>query len=103
MKTFATVNGTNYYYGSKILKTGDNVLLFKDLNNKYDNHAIKVVYLDYGVVGHVCNKWNLAMQKTEIADNIYDRIGNSVFGTVERITIYGFVVSTDFHGYYLKE
>ena len=77
--------------------------MFKDLNNKYDNHAIKVVYLDYGVVGHVCNKWNLAMQKTEIADNIYDRIGNSVFGTVERITIYGFVVSTDFHGHYLME
>ena len=38
------------------------------------------------------------MQKTEIADNIYDRIGNSVFATVERITRYGFVVSTDFHG-----
>ena len=34
------------------------------------------------------------MQKTEIADNIYDR----VFATVERITRYGFVVSTDFHG-----
>ena len=43
-------------------------------------------------------KRNLAMQKTEIADNISDRIGNGVFETVERITRYGFVVSTDFHG-----
>lgn len=72
MKTFVTVNGINYYYGSKILKTFDNALLFKNLNNKYDNHAIKVVYLDYGVGGQVCNKRNLAMQKTEIADNISD-------------------------------
>ena len=38
------------------------------------------------------------MQKTVIADNISDRIGNGVFATVERITRYGFVVSTDFHG-----
>ena len=43
-------------------------------------------------------KRNLAMQKTEIVDNISDRIGNGVFATVERITRYGFVVSTDFHG-----
>ena len=79
MRTFVNVNGINYYYGSKVLKTGDNVLLFKDLNNKYDNHAIKVVYLNYGVVGQACNKRNLAMQKTVIADNISDRIGNGVF------------------------
>ena len=38
------------------------------------------------------------MQKTEIVDNISDRIGNGVFATVERITRYGFVVSTDLHG-----
>ena len=48
-------------------------------------------------------KRNLAMQKTEIVDNIYDRIGNGIFATVERITRYGFVVSTDFHGHYLME
>ena len=77
--------------------------MFKDLNNKYDNHAIKVVYLNYGVVGQACNKRNLAMQKTVIADNISDRIGNGVFATVERIIRYGFVGSTDFHGHYLME
>ena len=38
------------------------------------------------------------MQKTEIADNISDRIENGVFATVEKITKYGFVVSTEFHG-----
>ena len=36
------------------------------------------------------------MQKTEIADNISNRIGNVFFATVERITRYGFVVSTRF-------
>ena len=54
-KTFFTITGTKYYYGSKFFEPGMRVQLIKDKENQYDREAIQVNVKGLGKVGYVAN------------------------------------------------
>jgi hypothetical protein len=75
------------------IKEGDKVLLIPDPDNKFDPHAVKVIYPrgdEFIMLGHVPMKKDLSRKVAEHIRNIKDNaqidtttyIGNSVVGIV---------------------
>ena len=50
-KIYFTLTGTKHYFGSDFLEPGMKVKLVKELDNEYDQEAIKVLLKGVGKIG----------------------------------------------------
>ena len=86
---FITIVGTSHYFGTEIFKVGQNLWLEKDVNNDYDEEAIKVVTEAGATVGYVANSVYSVAKGTRSAGRIYD-----TFEGRQKITVC-FIVKND--------
>lgn len=94
-KTFFTITGTKYYYGSKFFEPGMRVQLIKDKENQYDREAIQVNVKGLGKVGYVANSPYTVLGESMSAGRLYDKIGNKAIGTVVYVLDNGILCSID--------
>lgn len=69
---FITITGLHHYAGSGIFKVGQIVELEKDLDNNYDDEAIRAYIKGITTVGYVANSINTKAIGTRSAGRIYD-------------------------------
>ena len=94
-KTFFTITGTKYYYGSKCFEPGMRVQLIKDKENQYDREAIQVNVKGLGKVGYVANSPYTVLGESMSAGRLYDKIGKKAVGTVVYVMDNGILCSND--------
>lgn len=92
-RTYFTITGTKYYYGSDFFKRKMIVTLKKEKDNEYDKEAIVVRVKGLGDVGHVANSPHTVLGESVSAGRLYDRIGKKAHGKVEYILPQGIVCS----------
>ena len=85
-KTYFTITGMNYYYGTDVVKKGSKVELVKEPDNKYDKEAILVKADGLGAIGHVANSVNTVLGESYSAGRIYDRFKKKAKGKVVVVT-----------------
>ncbi|MEG0093740.1 MAG: HIRAN domain-containing protein [Erysipelotrichaceae bacterium] len=69
-----TIVGSDFYLGMDVFNLNQTLYLVKDLDNKYDSDAIKVV-LEGGVqVGYVANSVYTVARGTSSAGRIYNGV-----------------------------
>ena len=85
-KTYFTITGMNYYYGTDVVKKGSKVELVKEPDNKYDKEAILVKVDGLGAIGHVANSVNTVLGESYSAGRIYDRFKKKAKGKVAVVT-----------------
>ena len=90
-KTYFTITGMNYYYGTDVVKKGSKVELVKEPDNKYDKEAILVKVDGLGAIGHVANSVNTVLGESFSAGRIYDRFKKRAKGKVVVVTERGAV------------
>ena len=93
MKTYFTVTGTCFYYGSDLFKEGMKVRLEKEPDNKYDREAIKVTVKGLGQVGYVANSPRTVIGESFSAGRLYDKIGDTAKARVRYVTDKGILCS----------
>ena len=70
---YITITGIQHYFGLEAFKVNQILWIKKDLENEYDDEAIKVV-TDTGIVcGYVANSVYTVARGTKSAGRIYDR------------------------------
>lgn len=85
-KTYFTITGTWFCYGTEIFHKKDKVKLIKEPDNKYDSEAIRVEVKGLGKVGYVANSPHTVLGESFSAGRLYDRIGKKARGTVVAVT-----------------
>lgn len=91
MKTYFTITGLNFRYGSDFLKKGQKVKLVKEPDNDYDKEAIKVMFKGLGHIGYVANSTHTVLGESYSAGRIYDKIGKKASGKVVVVTPQGVI------------
>lgn len=86
MKTYFTITGTCFYYGTDLFKEGMKVRLEKEPDNKYDREAIKVTVKGLGQVGYVANSPRTVIGESFSAGRLYDKIGDTAKGKVVMVS-----------------
>ena len=81
-RAYFTITGTQYRYGKKFFEPGMKVMLTKELDNEFDNEAIKVELEGLGLVGYVANSPYTVLGESMSAGRLYDKIGDTAEGTV---------------------
>ena len=85
MKIWFTIAGTRHYYGQDFLKKGMKIQLEKELDNKYDSEAIKVILDGVGQIGYVANSPYTRIGESWSAGRIYDKIDYVTEGKVKLV------------------
>ena len=83
---YITITGVNHYLGIKPYKIGRIVRLEKELDNSYDQNAIRVTLPYIDTVGYVANSVNTVYTGTHSASRIYDKIDNYAYAEIMFIT-----------------
>ena len=83
---FITITGQNHYLGMKPYKVGRIVKLVKDVDNEYDDDAIRVELPFIDTIGYVANSVNTVFAGTCSAGRIYDKIDEYAYARVMFIT-----------------
>ena len=83
---FITITGQNHYLGSKPYKVGRIVKLVKDIDNSYDEDAIRVELPYIDTIGYVANSVNTVFAGTFSAGKLYDKIGDYAYAKIMFIT-----------------
>lgn len=73
---YITITGVRHYFGLETFKVNQTLWLKKDLENDYDDEAIKVVTEAGIVYGYVANSIYTVARGTKSAGRIYDRFEN---------------------------
>lgn len=81
-KIYFTLTGMSHYYGREFLEPKMEVTLTKEPDNDYDKEAIKVEMEGLGQVGYVANSPYTTVGESYSAGRLYDKIGDTVKGTV---------------------
>ena len=84
--TFITITGHNHYLGLKPYKVGRIVKIVKDLDNEYDEDAIRVELPFIDTIGYVANSVNTVFAGTCSAGKLYEKIGDYAYAQVMFIT-----------------
>lgn len=92
---YFTITGTKYFYGHAFLKKGMMVSLCKEPDNEHDKEAILVKVEGLGDIGHVANSPYTTLGESYSAGRLYDKIGNTAYGTVLYILPQGVVCVLD--------
>ena len=71
---FITITGSNHYLGVDSYMINQELYLVKDINNVYDDEAIKVVNEEDVKYGYVANSVNTVARGTHSAGYIYNLI-----------------------------
>ncbi|MGN1386299.1 MAG: HIRAN domain-containing protein [Bacillus sp. (in: firmicutes)] len=79
---YITVVGVNHYFGSDLFKVGQELILRKDFENKYDDEAIQAELGTIGKVGYVANSYQTVAKGTRSAGRIYDTFDTVCKGQV---------------------
>lgn len=90
-KVYFTLTGTGHYYGTDFLKTGMQVRLEKEPDNRFDKEAIVVKMEGLGKIGYVANSICTVIGDSVSAGRLYDKIGDTACGTVVVVTKAGVV------------
>ena len=83
---FITITGQNHYLGLKPYKVGRIVKIVKDIDNEYDEDAIRVELPFIDTVGYVANSVNTVFAGTCSAGKLYDKIDDYAYAKVMFIT-----------------
>ena len=83
---FITITGQNHYLGLKPYKVGRIVKIIKDIDNQYDEEAIRVELPFIDTIGYVANSVNTVFAGTCSAGKLYDKIGDYAYAQVMFIT-----------------
>ena len=83
---FITITGQNHYLGLKPYKVGRIVKLVKDIDNEYDEDAIRVELPFIDTIGYVANSVNTVFAGTCSAGKLYDKIDDYAYAKVMFIT-----------------
>lgn len=83
---FITIIGQNHYLGLKPYKVGRVVKIVKDVDNQYDEDAIRVELPYIDTIGYVANSVNTVFAGTYSAGKLYDKIGDYAYARVMFIT-----------------
>ena len=76
MKTFITITGLKFHFGSKPFEVGQKVKLVKEPDNEYDSEAIKAELPGLGCTGYVANSPHTVLGDCISAGRLYDKIGD---------------------------
>ncbi len=77
-KAYVTITGLRYYLGSSAFKIGAKCCLIKDVDNDYDDEAIKVVLGKSLIVGYVANSSYTVIRGTLSAGRLYDKFDSQL-------------------------
>ena len=83
---FITITGQNHYLGLKPYKVGRIVKIVKDVDNEYDEDAIRVELPYIDTIGYVANSVNTVFAGTCSAGKLYDKIDDYAYAQVMFIT-----------------
>lgn len=83
---FITITGQNHYLGLKPYKVGRIVKIVKDVDNQYDEDAIRVELPFIDTIGYVANSVNTVFAGTCSAGKLYDKIGDYAYARIMFIT-----------------
>ncbi|MFO7612475.1 MAG: hypothetical protein R6W99_08360 [Clostridia bacterium] len=73
-KGYITIVGADRYFGTGIFKVGQELLLRKDYDNRFDEEAVEAVLESVdGIVGYVANSCHTVARGTRSAGRIYDK------------------------------
>ena len=81
-KSYFTITGLNFRYGSEFLKKGMKVKLKKEPDNKFDKEAIAVSLKGLGTIGYVANSVKTVVGESMSAGRIYDKFKRKAKGKV---------------------
>ena len=79
---FITIVAFEKFHGTKPYKLGSILKLVKEPDNAYDKEAIKVEVEGLGLVGYVANSPGTVIGESYSAGRLYDKIGDTIMGTV---------------------
>ncbi len=85
-KTYFTLVGTDYRFGSGFLKPGMKLYLRKEPDNSYDSEAIRVTLPGLGTIGYVGNSINTVIGDSSSAGRLGCKIGKKAKARVKYIT-----------------
>ncbi|MBN2557683.1 MAG: hypothetical protein JXB33_02890 [Clostridia bacterium] len=75
---YITIVGAERYFGMGIFKVGQELLLRKDYDNRFDGEAVEAVLEGVdGIVGYVANSCHTVARGTQSAGRIYDKFRDS--------------------------
>ena len=74
---FITIVGTEHYLGVESLTIGQELILIKEPDNKYDDESIKVETGSGATCGHVANSVYSVARGSHSAGYIYNSIKNN--------------------------
>lgn len=94
-KIYFTITGTKYFYGKQFLEPGMKVTLEKEKDNEYDDEAILVKLEGLGAIGHVANSPITVKGESYSAGRIFDKIGDTSYGTIMYVLDDGVLCSLD--------
>lgn len=100
-KIYFTLTGTKYFHGKEFLEPGMRVILEKEKDNEYDSEAILVKLEGLGAIGHVANSSYTVKGASFSAGRIYDKIGDTAYGTIMYVLDDGVLCSLD--GNFIKD
>ena len=83
---FITITGHNQYLGLKPYRVGRIVKIVKDVDNQYDEDAIRVELPFIDTIGYVANSVHTVCAGTHSAGKLYDKIGDYAYAQVMFIT-----------------
>lgn len=78
MEVMFTITGIRYHMEAEDLNPGQEIILKKEPNNKYDTEAIAVYTNDFVQIGYIANSCNTKAKGTYSAGRLYDKIGDSI-------------------------
>lgn len=85
MNTYITITGLEHYMGKDAVKIGTELLLVKDVDNSYDDEAIKVVSERGCTYGYVANSVRTVARGTHSAGYVYDKINDNTYCSIDFI------------------
>lgn len=74
---FITIVGVEHYLGTESLAIGQELLLKKEPDNRYDEESIKVETKSGATCGHVANSVGTVARGSHSAGYIYNSIGDN--------------------------
>ena len=83
---FVTITGVRNYYGMKPFKVGKIFRIVKDIDNEYDEEAIRAELPDIDTIGYVANSTNTVFAGTVSAGRLYDKIDDYAYAQTMFIT-----------------
>ena len=95
MITYFTVTGTSFRYGHDFMTPDMTVKLVKEPDNEIEREAIKVELPGLGQIGYVANSVRTVIGDCYSAGRIYDKIGDTAYGTVAYVLPQGVVCTLD--------